>query len=70
MNGLIYCDAIPERAQIKAEMEEQYKSILEKNQQEMEEMRKTFEEKLKASVRFNNYSCILYVLISMFTNCL
>ncbi|KAK3106540.1 hypothetical protein FSP39_022244 [Pinctada imbricata] len=36
-----------ERAQIKAEMEDQYKSILEKNQLEMEEMRKTFEEKLK-----------------------
>lgn len=36
-----------ERQQIKEELEDQYKSILDKNAQEMEDMKKTFEEKLK-----------------------
>lgn len=36
-----------ERKQIKEELEDQYKSILDKNAQEMEDMKKTFEEKLK-----------------------
>lgn len=36
-----------ERAQIKAELEDQYKSILDKNAQEMEDMKKSFEDKLK-----------------------
>nr|XP_022323498.1 kinesin-like protein KIF28P isoform X1 [Crassostrea virginica] len=36
-----------ERAQIKSELEDQYKSILDKNAQEMEDMKKTFEERLK-----------------------
>jgi hypothetical protein len=36
-----------ERAQIKSELEDQYKSILDKNAQEMEDMKKSFEEKLK-----------------------
>lgn len=36
-----------ERKQIKEDLEDQYKSILDKNAQEMEDMKKTFEEKLK-----------------------
>lgn len=36
-----------ERKQIKEELEDQYQSILDKNAQEMEDMKKTFEEKLK-----------------------
>ncbi|XP_062578631.1 kinesin-like protein KIF28P isoform X1 [Saccostrea cucullata] len=36
-----------EKKQIKEELEDQYKSILDKNAQEMEDMKKTFEEKLK-----------------------
>lgn len=38
---------VTERAQIKLELEDQYKSILDKNAQEMEDMKKTFEERLK-----------------------
>ena len=38
---------VTERAQIKSELEDQYKSILDKNAQEMEDMKKTFEERLK-----------------------
>lgn len=38
---------MPELAKLKEEMEEEYKSRLENNQKEMEEMAKTFEERLR-----------------------
>ena len=39
--------SLTEMAKLKEEMEEEYKSRLENNQKEMEEMAKTFEERLK-----------------------
>ena len=50
---------VTERAQIKLELEDQYKSILDKNAQEMEDMKKTFEERLKeAEQKGVSFLCI------------
>ena len=38
-----------EKAELKKELEDEYKSMLEKNQREMEEMQKSFNEKLAAA---------------------
>lgn len=53
-----------EREKIKQELDEEYKSILDKNQKEMEEMKKTFEERLKeqGAVSFMMFCQFIYFL--------
>ena len=38
-----------EKAELRKELEDEYKSMLDKNQREMEEMQKSFDEKLAAA---------------------
>lgn len=52
-----------ERKQIKEELEDQYQSILDKNAQEMEDMKKTFEEKLKEAEQKGVISICLYIVV-------
>lgn len=52
-----------ERKQIKEDLEDQYKSILDKNAQEMEDMKKTFEEKLKEAEQKGVISICLYIVV-------